>query len=231
MIPSGDDGVTTIDEALAFCHDAAQRGTAVLYATPHVNPELTLSREREVRLKNACAEMVERLDGALDFRLGFEVYPAKELLDEDPRRYRLDQLECILIECPLPHMGEPSLAGAILLAEHVQTFGLLPILAHPERTVAVIAQPHLALELAERGWVLQITAGSIVGLHGEAAQRTGWMLLESPRALVASDGHRPNRPPFLDAAYARVSARFGANRARDLFQAQILFANTAASPP
>jgi protein-tyrosine phosphatase len=222
MIPSGDDGVASIEEALLFCREAARRGTAVLYATPHVNPALPLSRERLLRVEAAKAEMVASLDDALDFRIGFELFPTRQLLDEDPRGYQLDQLDCVLIECPLPHQGESELATAIMLAEHVEAFGLLPIFAHPERMMAVMAEPQLALEVAERGWVLQITAGSILGRHGTAAQTTSWTLLRSPRAIVASDGHRSDRPPFLDAAYARVAARFGTTRARALFQADVL---------
>jgi protein-tyrosine phosphatase len=221
MIPSGDDGVQTVQQAVAFCREAARRGTRVLYGTPHVNPELPLSRKREAGIRDAYAEMVRRLDGALELRLGFELRPSRALLEEDPWRYRLDELEAVLVECPLPHTGE-SLAGAIELAEYIHDSGLRPILAHPERALSVIQRPQLAFELAERGWVLQITAGSMLGLHGVDAQRTAWPLLDATTAVVASDGHRPDRPPFLDTAYAAVTARLGCPRADALFRAHAL---------
>jgi tyrosine-protein phosphatase YwqE len=69
---------------------------------------------------------------------------------------------------------------------------------------------------------VQITAGSMLGLHGVDAQRTAWLLLDAPLAIVASDGHRPDRPPFLDTAHAAVSARLGRRRADALFQAHAL---------
>ena len=35
MVPSGDDGVRSVDEAVELVSEAARRGTAVQYATPH----------------------------------------------------------------------------------------------------------------------------------------------------------------------------------------------------
>jgi hypothetical protein len=46
----------------------------------------------------------------------------------------------------------------------------------------------------------------------------GWALVESGEAdLVGSDGHRANRPPYLDAAFAAVSERIGRERAEPMF--------------
>ena len=47
VVPSGDDGAATIQDGLALCGSAAQRGTAILFATPHVWPYCTLREERE----------------------------------------------------------------------------------------------------------------------------------------------------------------------------------------
>ena len=49
-------------------------------------------------------------------------------------------------------------------------------------------------------------------------QDAGWTLVETGRAdIVASDGHRANRPPWLDEAFAAVAARVGREQALPLF--------------
>ena len=64
--------------------------------------------------------------------------------------------------------------------------------------------------LRERDWLLQVNATSLLGYHGPEQAEEGWRLVEDGLAdLVASDGHRSARPPFLDAAYELVSSRVG----------------------
>ena len=94
----------------------------------------------------------------------------------------------------------------------------MPLIAHPERTAAVRARPELAHELAER-WPLQVNATSIVGRHGEEAERElAWRLVEAGDvAAIASDGHRLTRPATIDEAYELVSARVGEEAALPLF--------------
>ena len=38
VVPSGDDGAKTLEDGLALCDLAADAGTAILFATPHVWP-------------------------------------------------------------------------------------------------------------------------------------------------------------------------------------------------
>jgi protein-tyrosine phosphatase len=97
------------------------------------------------------------------------------------------------------------------------------VIAHPERTEAVIAEPELAAEFANRGWLLQINSTSLLGRHGDAPEEIAWSLVESERvALVGSDGHRATRPPHLDGAYELVAARVGEEAALPLFDGTAL---------
>lgn len=207
VVPSGDDGAASVEEGLELCRDAARHGTAVLYATPHVWPHRPLTREREEKIRSVHRDMapVARRSG-LDLRLGFELTPAPALLGEDLGRYRLGDLPAVLMELPF----EGPLALAERVSEEIERAGLTPVLAHPERAGAVIDDPGRAREYAERGWLLQVNASSLLGYHGSYAQETGWQLVEGGHAdLVGSDGHRLARPPFLDAAYDAVRRRLG----------------------
>jgi protein-tyrosine phosphatase len=212
VVPSGDDGVQTVEEGRQLCREANRHGTGVLYATPHVWPELPLTerRERDVR---AAYELVAA-EAGLELRLGFELTPNPPLLDDDLRRYVLEGTDVVLIE--VPFVGDADLTW--LLAEHAAESGLDVVIAHPERTEALRANASLAREFVERGWLVQVNASSLLGRHGPETESLAWRLVDDNLvALVASDGHRAARPPFLDEAYAAVGARVGETRARSLF--------------
>jgi protein-tyrosine phosphatase len=207
VVPSGDDGASTAQEGLELCRDAVGRGTRVLFATPHVWPHLTLTpeRERDVRARHAAMAAVAARFG-LDLRLGFELTPAPALLEEDLSRYRLGDLRAVLME--LPFAGPLGLARRV--AEEIELAGSTPVIGHPERVEAVHDDPDIARELAERGWILQVNATSLLGYHGRRPHELGWRFLrEGLVGLVGSDGHRRRRPPHLDEAHRLVRDALG----------------------
>jgi len=211
VVPAGDDGAQTPEDALELCDLAAACGTRILFATPHVWPDLPLTQEREGEIRRAHEKL--RVRARLDLRLGFELTPAPRLLREDPARYLLGGTDVVLVEMPF---GGPA-APLIELAEHVEDAGLTPLVAHPERTEAIRDRPGLAHELAQR-WPLQLNATSILGRHGHEAEAIAWSLLEAGDVtVVASDGHRLTRSPRIDEAYALVRERMGEEAALPLF--------------
>jgi protein-tyrosine phosphatase len=211
VVPSGDDGAASLEDGLELCDLAADTGTAILFATPHVWPHLTLTEERERRVQQAFEHL--RARARLELRLGYELTPAPPLLREDPARYVLEGTEFVLAEVPFTGPADEL----IELAEHIEAAGLKPLVAHPERTEAVRERPELARELAER-WPVQVNATSLLGRHGREPDELAWELVESgAAAVVASDGHRLTRPARLDDAYELVKARVGEAAALPLF--------------
>ena len=217
VVPSGDDGAGGVGEGAALCRDAARHGTRLLYATPHVWPHLPLTVEREAQVRDAYERT--RAAAGLELRLGWELTPTAALLDEDPNRYRLEATDAVLME--VPFVGSARLLVA--LAELTESASLQPVIAHPERTEAVLDRPVLAEELAERGWLLQVNASSLLGRHGDDAADVAWDLLARGVAtIVASDGHRPTRSARLDEAHELAARRLGAERALPLFDGTAL---------
>lgn len=209
VCPSGDDGAPTVAEGEFLCRSAAQHGTRILFATPHVWPHLTLPPEREGRVRRVFGELKHR--AGLELRLGWELTPDEPLLDEDPHRYELEGTGCVLME--VPFAGDTVVLR--LLAEHTVAHGLTPVIAHPERTDAILADYEEAVDMARRGWLLQVNATSVTGRHGPTVEAIAWRLIEEGHAsLVASDGHRQARPPHLDEAWARVRERVGEDGVR-----------------
>jgi protein-tyrosine phosphatase len=225
VVPSGDDGVQSVAEGLELCHNAAARGTRLLYATPHVSPALPLTEDRERRIQAVFREVREQ--APLELRLGYELTPMPSFLDEEPWRYVLAETEHVLVE--IPFTGSADLF--VEVGEWIERAGLRPVVAHPERTDAVLEDPGLADGLAERGWLLQVNATSLLGRHGPEMEEQGWRLVdEGIAAIVASDGHRAARPAQLDDAYAAVRARVGEQRARRLFDGTALGLAGATAP-
>lgn len=232
MVPSGDDGVKTIDDAVLLCTAAATRGTALLYATPHVNGELPLTQARDRLVRANAARLLDlvRAEG-LDIRVGYEVHPTVVLRGDDLGRYRLGGYQAILLECPLEPGAEFGADLVIAAAERIESKGLLPVLAHPERSPGFLKEQVAAADAARRGWLLQVTAASLLGQHGDDITRFTWSLLDRGHArLVASDAHRPDRPPFLDEALELLSRRLGLRRGVGLLDASAL-ALAAVSEP
>lgn len=207
VVPSGDDGARSVEAGLGLCLEAVRHGTGVLYATPHVWPSLPLTAEREEAVRAAHAEMAPALaEHGLDLRLGWELTPSERLLEEEPTRYRLGSLRAVLMEVPF----HGSLALAERLAGHVAASGLTPIIAHPERAEHVREGLDAVTAFRGRGWLIQINATSLLGAHGLEQEEAAWRLVRGGLAdLVASDGHRTSRPPFLDEAHRLVRARLG----------------------
>lgn len=221
VVPSGDDGVQSVSEGLSLARDAFEHGTRLLYGTPHVSPALPLTEKRERRVRKAFAEL--RGKARLELRLGFELTPMPSLLAEDPWRYVLEGTEHVLVEIPF-------VGGADLFLEvgaWIAQAGLTPVVAHPERTEAVLTNPGLADDLAERGWLLQVNASSLLGRHTPEMEREGWRLIDDAlAAIVASDGHRATRPMLLDGAYELTRTRVGEERALRLFDGSALAEGT-----
>jgi protein-tyrosine phosphatase len=223
VVPSGDDGAATVEEAIALCRTAFDAGTRVLFATPHAHAEWdTFPRTpRRVELFERTFPLVcsEAAEWGLDLRRGWEVYPSLLVDGADPEAYRLEGTRGVLVEFPgwwLQVDDAVELVAAA--AERVERAGLVPLLAHPERCPAVARDPASARPLAESGWPLCLNGPSLTGDHGANAERAAWRLLEDGLvSLVASDAHGPGRPPRVDRAYAVVEASMGRNAALPLF--------------
>ena len=70
--------------------------------------------------------------------------------------------------------------------------GYTPVVAHPERYGAIQRDPHRASSWFERGIVLQVNKGSVLGAFGHRAEDAAVRLLYRGSAhIIASDAHTP----------------------------------------
>ncbi len=206
ILPGVDDGPIEIEESLAMARRAYADGIRNLVATPHLLPQHFDDhgwiQEQVARLNAILAEQ----DLALQVLPGAEVAAVPEILAHVRNLPRLASGSCVLLEVPL--IGLPNYLEEVVFA--LQLAGLRPVLAHPERSQLIRAQPEVVRRLAERGCVLQINAPSLLGRAGRAERRLALGLLRDyPDCVVASDAHDAlYRPPVLSPTQ-RAFARLG----------------------
>jgi protein-tyrosine phosphatase len=213
-VPSGDDGARSIEEAVELCGLARAGGTRVLFATPHAHAAwdrypLTLERER---LFAEALPVVSRVVSAwgLELRRGFEVFPT-ELRDRDPHELVLEGTRAVLLEFPGSWLDLADDSSLVLeAAERLVEVELVPVIAHPERSIGLQADFGIAQALVARGCLLCPNGDSALSENGPVAEQAFWRLVdEGLVALVASDGHSTQRPPRLDQAQRLLVERYG----------------------
>lgn len=213
-LPGLDDGPEDWTDSLAMARIAVAEGITDVVLTPHLEWLAGADTVRRDRLLAAAAECRGRLAAAgLDLR----VYPGAEV------RLRADLLHAVqagavltlgdtgrylLVEPPLGDL--PDYAGDVL--SELSLVGITPVLAHPERNRTIAADPALAGELAGRGCLVQVNAGSLLGHSGDRVRRCALTLLEQGWVhLLGSDAHDPvRRPPCLKAAGDLIARVAGA---------------------
>lgn len=216
LLPGLDDGPETLEEALAMAEMAVADGVTHVVATPHANdhypfvPELVRQRRDEI---------AERFAGRLELATGCDFHLSFDNLQDaraHPAKYTLNQKSYLLVEFA-DYAIPPAMDDAL---HQLQLAGLTPVVTHPERNALITRQPARLERWVQRGCAVQITAGSLVGRFGSAAQRAAEDWLD--RGLVhfiASDAHNTtSRPLRLRPAYDAVAARWGADVAHALCQ-------------
>jgi len=200
LLPGIDDGPKDMDAALALARQAVDDGITHAIVTPHIHHgrwENSIAgiaeavAEFRVALKTANIPLT--LGAAGEVRIGPEILsmlPANEL----PFLGQFDGRRVLLLELPHSHIppGTDKII-AWLLKQNV-----LPMIAHPERNKDVLRRFDKIQPLIELGCLFQVTAGSVCGQFGEAAQERAEQLLEQGVVTVlASDAHHVGRRPAI----------------------------------
>ncbi len=197
LLPGIDDGAQTMDEALVLARAAVGNGIRHCVVTPHMHDgrysNLRSSLQPEVqqfRHALAVAGIELQVGLAAEVRIGFEVLNWLQA-GEVPFLGRYQGRDVLLLE--FPHDQVPPGADK-LVAD-----GLQPMIAHPERNKHVIRNLEVIRPFVEMGCLLQVTAGSVVGAFGPAAQLRAREMLERGWVhILATDAHSIQwRPPVL----------------------------------
>ena len=205
VLPGVDDGADTLDCALQMLENAAASDVSILAVTPHcggifgnILDENLQARFRQ--LQQAARDIPVELVLGGEARVDDQFLPLlaqKKLPTIGGSRYLLTEF------APDEREFSPTL-------EAILELGYIPLIAHPERYIAVCKNPQIVLPWLDMGCHLQLTGGSILGEHGKTVQRTSAFLLQSDLvACVASDAHGLHRRSnFLMPVYDHLSVQY-----------------------
>lgn len=211
ILPGVDDGAVTPQDTLAMSRIAAETGTKVVLATPHrkdITENWSVAYLRKLieemnaqnRFHGVDLSLVLGMENHLDTDLPAEITAGRALTMNDTRY--------ILIE--MPFFGRADFLEDTL--SEVQSMGLIPVLAHPERIEAFQEDPEMLRRFLKNGMLSQITSGSVIGFWGEEVKRFTHSLLEQRMAhLMSSDTHHPHggRSPRMDVGLERAAEIVG----------------------
>jgi len=215
LLAGVDDGPRTDAEALRLARKLVAEGVTTVLCTPHFSDQfptpVLLARQRHERLRSELGLVgIE-----LETHLAAEVSVARAL-NTPPGRLSARSFggRYLLVEL----VRDTPREAASEVCARLGSFGLAPVLAHPERCTAVQADPALLDEAKAAGALVQVVAPSLSGRMGNDIWTSAWQLVESGVAdLVASDAHRvsANSPQFA-AVGDLIESRCGRERRLEL---------------
>lgn len=189
LLPGLDDGLTTVEESVAFISELQQLGYSKLICTPHIisdmypnSPQTILPKLEEVRTALKEKNINVTIEAGAEYMVDIEM--EKYVLSGAPLLTFGKNL--ILIEMsyvgPSPNMEQ--------LIFQLRIKGLRPILAHPERYVYY----HQNLENYQRyldlGCILQVNLLSLLGYYGKPVKIIAERLLKNNMVeLLGTDMH------------------------------------------
>lgn len=194
LLPRVDDGARSVEQTLGMARLAVADGISTLVVTPHHLNGVYKNPASQIR--RHCHVLSRKLE---DEGIDLEVLPGSEchLVPELPAALArgtamtvADRGRAVLVELPVHHVPR----GASDILDEIESLGLQPIIAHPERNTQLARDPALLREWVEGGILAQVTAQSCVGKFGPQARAAAREMVQ--RGLIhfiASDAHRDQR--------------------------------------
>jgi protein-tyrosine phosphatase len=217
LLPGIDDGATSWDDCLAMARMAAEDGIATIICTPHQNGSYAHNHGDMIR--ELAAETQEFLDAN---GVGLRVLPGADVRIEDTMIKKLRQGEVLTLAdrgkhvlLELPHELYFPLEPVL---DNLEAAGMVGILSHPERNQGIVRAPQLLGPLVDRGCLMQVTCGSLMGTFGPGAQELAEAMLRDGLVhFLATDAHSPkSRRPLMQRAFERTAELVGWDLAVEL---------------
>jgi protein-tyrosine phosphatase len=223
LLPRLDDGPRSPEEAVELARELVQAGVTSIVCTPHFTRRYRTAHAEAVIQLKIMRDALAAAEIQLELALAAEIGPNAALeADEADLRARAIAERFLLVEL---EPGTPA-AFLSLCADRMDSLGLVPVFAHPERCRAVQRDPSAIGEARARGAVVQVVATSLGGAWGSTVSHAAWAFVAAGRAdIVASDSHRPRRTrealrPVLDALLDKLGTA-ETHRLTELAPAQI----------
>ena len=228
ILPGVDDGAKDIKDSLAIARKLIEKGITHVVATPHYMEDLCQLTPEETEKR------VEQLQSVFsDEGLNIKVLPGAEayITADLGKKVKSGQIATlnnsryILVELPMN-----SIPGYV---HHVfydlLVLGYTPIIAHPERNSLLFKRQDYLKAWLEEGVLLQLNAGSLLGIHGPSVKSVAKKLLINRKFhFIASDihtGKEKNRSIFN--GFEKIKKLTGFNNGLFCYNARRVIDNLA----
>jgi protein-tyrosine phosphatase len=219
-LPAIDDGARSMAESLDLARASVADGITHAALTPHIHPG------RYENIRSSVAVATNQLRTAIaEAGIPLQIFPAGEvrlssdifdLLEQGelPFLGSMDGYNILLLEFPYGQMP----VGTEKLARWLLDHKIRPLIAHPERNKVIMDSVEKISPFVDMGCLLQVTAASVIGEFGQAAQDSADFMLERRWvSVIATDAHNlAHRAPRLSAARNLLAERYGQEYAEKL---------------
>lgn len=206
-----DDGSRDLETTIELCDMAAESGTGTLFLTPHLlywetSEKLYDKRERKVeQLEEILYE--ERIP--LKIEKGFEILCDDDILDiKYFKPYTLCGSRYLLMEF---NFFKPTYDDVRAWCEYVKSFGVVPVIAHPERYSFFLNDYSAIDKLSKKGVLFQVNSGSLAGMFGVDVQDFAERMVNLGFCdFIGSDAHDVRRRN-TDISFCLDNSPYGLN--------------------
>jgi protein-tyrosine phosphatase len=190
IIPGIDDGVETVEEAVAMAAKMQSLGYSRIITSPHVmwdcyrnTPEIISKGLEDVRQGAKAAGLSIKIDAAAEYFIDEHF---NEMINTGQQLMTLPGNR-LLVELPYstPLMNTSENLFAIIGK------GYQPVLAHPERYTYFYSDPSVYKKLADGGCELQVNILSLTGYYGDNILKMAeWLLKNNLVTFLGTDAHK-----------------------------------------
>ena len=215
ILPGIDDGAHDIEESIRIINYLYNVGITDIVLTSHYVPNTIYSYNQLVRVKLLSTLKQKLNNDNIHLYLGNEVYLSEEVIDllEKHEISTINDTKYMLVELPLT--GCLNNFQSILC--DLNAYGIIPIIAHPERYEFIQKDKKRIRELLEFNCLLQCNIDSLIGKYGKRAKKImKWLLRKDLVQFVATDTHSVNNKEEIIKAYNKLEKMVGEKKFNEL---------------
>jgi protein-tyrosine phosphatase len=200
LIPGIDDGSKSTEDSLLMIKKMVEMGYSKIITTPHIMIDFYPNEESDIvnRYEKLKIDLKEN-NVEVDFSVAAEYYFDEFLLQKIPKKQLLTfSGNHVLFECSFVH--EPRNIESLIFEFKTNLYQ--PVLAHFERYNYY--DHSKAIELRERGTLIQLNLNSLTGHYGERVKKMGEKLIDEKLVdLVGTDCHKIEHLELLEQNLSR----------------------------
>lgn len=207
LLPGLDDGSPSMDVSVKMVAMAAGDGITHVVCTPHASGRYSYDR---AQCEALLGELRSRVGAEVTLGLGCDFHMSYDNIEDalnNRERYAINGRRYLLVEFADTTIPESTTDSLYELSVANQR----PIITHPERNPVIQRHPERLARWIMDGALVQVTASSLTGRFGRAAQAAAEKYLQRNWVhFLASDAHNPeSRPPIMSGGYDYVKKHFG----------------------